>query len=266
MAVGKVWRDERRTHAVAEQWNGTGWSSLTVPLPSRSVRTSGLLGVRCPKSTDCEAVGYYRDQGSTKNHAMAERWNGRRWTLQKLPRTIPPRAGAGYDGGFAAVACPSVRECFAVGAGLLERWNGKRWLVQGPRQFGADAVSCSSSRDCWAVGSDFGTSATYAHWNGMRWRVTNPREYDGIFGISCAPDRSCTDVGDSLVDSATTKPLARQWGPGSKSFNDNIPAPPNSDPYDLNGIWCASHSACIAVGGADLVTTWNGTSWSSTTP
>jgi hypothetical protein len=199
-------------------------------------------------------------------HAMAERWNGTRWNVQKLPRTAPPGATSSYQGGFAAVACPSVRECFAVGQGLLQRWNGKRWLTQRARHFGADAVSCSSSRDCWAVGSDFGSSAIYAHWNGTRWSVSNPSEYDGLFGISCAPDRSCTAVGDYLVDSGTTAPEARQWGPGSKSFNSSIPAPPNSDPYDLNGIWCASHSACIAVGGADLVTTWNGTNWSSTSP
>jgi hypothetical protein len=73
---------------------------------------------------------------------LAERWDGRRWTIQALPKV--------GNGGLSGVACTSTRACIAVGnlsPGLIAlSWNGRRWAIQKNQATQDEAgVACASA-------------------------------------------------------------------------------------------------------------------------
>jgi hypothetical protein len=92
--------------------------------------------------------------------AVAERWNGTEWVLQKTP------SASGRS--LFKVSCTSAHACTAVGihriATLVEHWNGTKWVTQRTpnvaRELGPTLrdVSCISARVCTAVG-DYYNSA-----------------------------------------------------------------------------------------------------------
>ena len=53
-----------RTKALAEQWNGTGWTAQSTPNPS-AASSSNLYSVSCSSATACTAVGTYTDVSGT---------------------------------------------------------------------------------------------------------------------------------------------------------------------------------------------------------
>jgi hypothetical protein len=103
-----------RARPYAVRWNGTQWSVEQVPAPRRGVYSSELLDIACPRSTSCEAVGFYKLKSkSGREHALAERWNGRRWSLQKVAGSRLLR-GVMHDQ-------EELLRCWAGGARALER-------------------------------------------------------------------------------------------------------------------------------------------------
>src|ERR1035437_10110225 len=121
-----------RQYVLAEVWNGTRWS---VQRPPRAARHGEyLLGVSCASGA-CMAVGGYNANPGTGigiGHPLAERWDGRRWTVQHL-------SDYGlYGPELASVSCVSRAFCLAVGhyatsqqttapGPFAARWNGKGW-------------------------------------------------------------------------------------------------------------------------------------------
>ena len=111
--------------ALVERWNGRRWSTQRTPYKVQAP----LTGVSCVSATVCEAVGTANQDagGSTAppTEMAAERWNGRRWSLQHVPQPAP----AGDSSWFNAVACASARSCFAlggdsgIGAAVFERYS-----------------------------------------------------------------------------------------------------------------------------------------------
>jgi hypothetical protein len=85
-----------------------------------------LLAVSCPARRVCVAVGITDLNQPT---LLAERWNGRRWSL-----THPALPAGATLGGLTGVSCSSARACMAVGydsgGPLAERSNGRSWTVQ----------------------------------------------------------------------------------------------------------------------------------------
>jgi hypothetical protein len=254
-------------HALAERWNGTGWAILRVPDPAGAVWT-GLTGVSCPSATSCAAVGWYFSAAG-RSLAVAERWNGARWTVQPAP------SPAGSKGSMlAGISCSAQGACTAVGqyinpagrpAALAERWNGQRWSVQPfPGQvLGSElsGVSCPTATSCVAVGaaasaSSQGTLA--AHWNGATWildpsPLPNGAVGAGFNGIFCHAPGSCVAVGDYGAISAGDRPaaLAESWD-GTSWANQPVPVPAPAQGFPasaLFAIWCASPGNCAAVGG-----------------
>jgi hypothetical protein len=67
-----------------EQWDGTSWSVVPSPNPSRG--TSLLSGVAAVSDKDIFAVG------ESANGAVLEHWNGRKWSL------VTPPGGGGLNG------------------------------------------------------------------------------------------------------------------------------------------------------------------------
>ena len=111
---------------LVEFWNGHKWSIATTP--TLRSRNYGFFSVSCVSPDFCMAVGYHGVgpgcgyPGSIKPctpRMLAERWDGRRWSIK---RTVGP----GREG----VSCTSKGACTAVGGGAAERWNGHGWFSQ----------------------------------------------------------------------------------------------------------------------------------------
>src|SRR5262249_34229668 len=154
MAVGTYVKASGIGVDLAEQWNGTSWRILPTPNPSGTA-FSGRLGVACTSASACMAVGASTTTAGAPR-AVAERWNGTRWTIAATP--TPPQGGGGLNG----VSCTSASACTAVGASnagtLAERWDGTAWRIQptpNPPQGSGflSGVACPSASACTAVGA-----------------------------------------------------------------------------------------------------------------
>jgi hypothetical protein len=153
---------------LTERWNGTKWSLLRSPNPGDAgcpVEAGrdlpfcySLSRVSCASLVACVAIGSYGGHGYL---ALIERWNGKKWSSQRLPNigtTI-----------LTGVSCASATACTVVGTNsepIALRWNGKRWSVQHLASNGDPYdVSCPTPTYCTAVG--FGISGPMAEsWTG----------------------------------------------------------------------------------------------------
>jgi hypothetical protein len=250
---------------LAERWNGRRWIVTHPVLPAKAT-SGGLTGVSCSSSRACTAVGFDFVPG-TGSGPLAERWNGRSWTLQSVP-------SAGNEGiPLAGVSCPTARSCTAVGLAnynpltggkspLAERWNGHRWRIQPTPQIGnpgsqLSGVSCSSPSACTAVGDyegqdDEGPGAAplAMRWNGAKWAVqptpggssAMDNEDSELAGVSCPAASACIAVGYD----PNSFPLALRWN-GARWTSQQI-----TGLLPLSAVSCWSASRCIAVGDADF--------------
>jgi hypothetical protein len=232
-----------------------------------------LLAVSCSSQSACTAVG----------GVFAERWNGRRWSVQNI------RAPAFSDPSFdflAGVSCANRRACIAVGSErppidanvnydssvLATFWNGSTWSGRSPTVSQTAngyllGVSCPSASDCIAVGQQ-GTSAFAMQWQNNRWQISpTPIASTGMSvlnGLSCTSATRCIAVGYTVPNPVTLpRPLVEGWNGSAWSL---MPAP-RTTPFEatlLNAISCWRR-ACTAVGGIgthQLVERWNGHTWS----
>jgi hypothetical protein len=189
-----------------ERFDGTTWSIQAAPSPAGAAFTQ-FSRIACRAADDCTAVGLYGT--TTGQSALAERWNGRSWTVEPTPNP----AGA-KDSSLTGVSCPTRRTCTSVGfsstsAGvvtpLAEMRSGHVWTIQPVPTAGSaatelDGVSCRSRRVCIAVGFGFGTLAE--QWDGITWSIQptpNPAMAANslLSSVSCPTRRACVAVGYS---------------------------------------------------------------------
>ena len=124
----------------------------TVPSPNTTTQQGLLDGVSCTSAKACTAVGSYN------NEALAEAWNGTKWTIEHTPDPYQAK-----DSTLSGVSCTSAKTCTAAGEyldaartieTLAEAWNGKKWTIEHtPNPTGSpdsilDGVSCTSARAC----------------------------------------------------------------------------------------------------------------------
>jgi len=158
--------------ALAERWNGSAWTRVTV---AGELSGGGSLGgVDCPAGSSpgtCWAVGQTATKGSglVPIHPLVERWSGRSFTLVHSP----PGSTGNYPE-LEAIACAGLTACQAVGSRgsgeddalvLTEGWNGSRWAWETSPSplYGFQVlagVSCPSAQDCWAVGEGLNHAET----------------------------------------------------------------------------------------------------------
>lgn len=273
---------------LTERGSLTGWSiQSTAPLPTLGdVQQPYLADVSCTSAFFCSAVGaahwgdFSGDFGGES--AIADRWNGRNWSLLISPTR-------NQESGLRGVSCTSPHACVAVGVagvgpncagsveslctleGKVERWNGRRWssqlFPQRPAVGGSGlvAVSCTSAIACVAVG---GTVAE--RWDGTRWsaqRIVKPEGFELAFtSVSCASATSCTAVGNATVPSAPPwdtngQTYVEHWN-GERWTHQLVPTAPS---VLLKSVSCPTHKFCVAVGGLSpmaAVEVWNGRQWS----
>jgi hypothetical protein len=279
------------TETLAEVWNGTEWKTQTTPNPSGALE-SDLGGVSCASSTACEANGWDYDNAGVEV-TLAEVWNGTEWKTQTTPNPSGAKASA-----LAGISCSSSSECFASGTSensegkyvaLSEHWNGTEWGLQttpdpsGAKDTYLQAASCTTGSACTASGyyenaaSDRATLAE--RWNGTEWAIQStpaPTKAEGtiLYRVSCSTASACTAVGEYRVVSEyeDTEPvyaaLAERWN-GTEWYAQYVPIPSGAPESYLQGISCASATACMATGGyytgegklTSLAESWNGTEW-----
>jgi hypothetical protein len=272
IAVGERNEGPQTGTTLAERWDGTRWSIQRTPSPARHGPGSYLNDVSCSSARFCIAVGVINGYGKVRppTDPLAERWNGRRWSLMRIPN----HAGVDALGG---VSCVSMNACMAIGGGnkYALRWNGRRWsLVRLPSSRALLAtVSCTSPRACIAVGFRFGDpqdTPLAERWNGKRWSIQSiptPAGGGSLTGVSCTSGRACTAVGQRGTG-RDTQSLAERWN-GKRWSIQPTPA------LHGHGQWgnamvmvsCPSSSFCTGVGntnqGSPLAQHWNGRRWSN---
>lgn len=291
IAVGGYTNSADVQESFVERWNGTKWAVQATPkLPG--AEGSLLQAVACGAVNSCTAVGFYDHAGT--DLALAERWNGRKWTVQPIPQP------GGSDGsGLNGVKCPTTTVCTAVGfydvasatrthdeirvdMALAERWNGQKWFVQPtPKISGAgysifQAVGCPTAKTCTAVGDYENSSnlqvALAERWNGTDWvlqTAANPSggQNEVLNGVACPTANICTAVG-SYENSSDVGVTLGEWWNGTDWVVQTTPNPNGSSDNELYGVSCTGPSACTAVGDHSsdsgdhpLVEVWNGTVW-----
>jgi hypothetical protein len=270
---------------LAEAWNGSGWAIQPTPNPAGAV-ASQLGAVSCTSPHACIAVGS-QEGDSGIPQTLAEVWNGAHWHIQHTP-AIPGATG----GQFTGVSCAAAYACTASGyssdssgatSALAGSWNGTGWQVQStPNPAGAvaselGAVSCTSLHACTAAGAYIkgkGTIVTLAEaWNGSAWVIQptpNPSgsKNNQLNGISCTASGACTSAGVQAGSAGFSVPLAEGWN-GAVWRLRTVPSPTGAKISELEGVSCASATACTATGFYDntpqtnvtLAESWNGTAW-----
>ena len=237
--------------------------------------TPGLESVSCAGDVSCMAVGF------SFNGALAEQWDGARWSIVATP-TPPSTDGAELNG----VSCSSSTDCSAVGdagaesgSGLVievqpeplsEHWNGASWTIEAqPKGSAVDAlvdVACPTSTTCFSVGD----SAFVQQWNGSVWSISpfsSKTSQSQLNEVSCSSAHDCFAVG-TFVAGLRTSTLIEHWNGSSWSIVPS-PTPSGSFATRLSGISCPSATSCTAVGFNEAITAetvfiehWNGKAWS----
>lgn len=175
------------------RWNGSKWSLAATPDPGGTVE-SHLAGVTCTSTSECFAVGSYRNSTGVAVDEVL-RWNGRNWSVSMTPNS----GGAASSHELVGVACSSPHQCLAVGdfargrAGPFSealRWNGTKWLLHSPAGHEVlDGVACSSASVCFAVGG-----SRIFRWNGTEWSLA-ARQPGQFAGVTCSSASRCFAVG-----------------------------------------------------------------------
>ena len=238
IAVGYSLNSTGTFQPLAEGWNGTAWSVLSVPAPSGAT-SDYLEGVSCASASACTATGVATISGAST--ALAEAWNGSAWSVQSVPAPSGATATELYR-----VSCVSASACTAAGnyvtsggatVPLAENWNGTAWSVQStPTPSGAlasylDGMACVSATACTAVGwyePSAGAYETLAErWNGTAWTIQSTPNPSGgtdnyLFAASCASTTTCTAVGYELATGYAS--LAEGWN-GTAWVLQSTPTP-----------------------------------------
>jgi hypothetical protein len=252
---------------VGAGWNGASWARQQMPAPSGASELD-MTGESCASARACTAVGTVNKDFTAE--ALAERWDGSRWTVQPIKVQSWVRATS-----LNAVSCWSANGCMAVGEmrvgngmawyAMAAQWNGTAWTIRRLPLSEHDLVgiSCVSATACVAVGHH--QDKTLAEgWNGSAWTVqATPRTGGELSAVSCTSGQACIAVGNITGPiSGHVGVLAERWD-GSSWTVVPTPRPHNAA---LGAVSCSSALACTAVGwrsGGVLAERWNGQQWAS---
>jgi hypothetical protein len=275
LAVGTYGTSPSTSFPLAQRWNGTAWSLVSVPTAGST--SSRLESIACTSARNCWAVG------TDRHGTLAEHWNGSTWAI-----VASPVAGAGFYP-EAGVSCPGASDCWAVWSWfsasgsqvgtLTAHWNGAAWSKVTTPTSGAshsmlNGVSCASASACMAVGNG-PKGALAEQWNGSAWSLSlngAPAANSGLGGVWCTGASACLAVGTQSTGPAAQIDQSVRWN-GTAWSRLTTPNPPNHlDLHGLQGIACVTASDCWAVGGSastgepglasSIIEHWNGTKWS----
>jgi hypothetical protein len=216
---------------LAEHYDGTAWTAVTVPSPPSA--NLWLTGVSCLSAADCWAIGKEVSVSSpgiesdVQGYAL-EHYDGGSWT-----QVDTPAVGGGDDSSLDSLTCVTADDCWAVGgygpmhtAGgplpqpVIEHDTGGGWMlvaspeITAPNGGSLSSLACLSADDCWALGfaagpgwDQMGTPPppTYwgqnvvEHYDGQSWSRVPSLELSmntGTLGsITCPASGDCYAIG-----------------------------------------------------------------------
>ena len=172
--------------AFAERWSTTKkWALQETAIPQEP--SGSLAVVSCTTISACTAVGHRLNSGGTEV-TLAERWNGKEWTLQETPNPTGAK-GSGLIG----VSCKLehfVHRRWALHQQLgcgNSAWRELEWhdvdtegtdRSDGGKSSKLVSVSCITTTSCIAVGAYVNSSGTQVtlgeSWNGTAWTLKEP--------------------------------------------------------------------------------------------
>ncbi len=279
-AVGYFDKNNGNDKALAEVWNGSGWTLQ--PTVNPKTTTSSMSGVACPAQSECFAAGVYEAKFGPSQPLLEVH------TITSWQQILAPVLEGAASSALHSVSCGSTNRCMAVGsyavststtATLAEYWNGTKWsIVPTPEVVGSskstlESVSCPTPDTCVAVGSETSSASSMGlveDWDGKSWTIeqnpTQPGTSSGLTAVSCTSIEYCEAAGYYVLDSETFA-FTEVWN-GSVWSVDTVPLPPEGYDSELEGVSCSSPTACVAVGQytqsamlAALVERWNGSAW-----
>lgn len=162
-AVGTFSNSQAVNKPLAEHWNGTTWTMVTVPLPAGQTSAT-LSGVDDLSPTDAWAVGTIN---SSQSLTLIEHWNGTSWSVVASPNPVTGVPGDGDS--LSAIAGTGPNDLWAAGTDVTENAGGGLNHLSG--------VSADGPDDVWASGyaqdvhdTNFNVPGLL-HWNGTSWTV-----------------------------------------------------------------------------------------------
>ena len=180
--------------------------------------------------------------------------------------TIVNAGETGVSGGD--VSCVSTTLCVSVGpsnvgAAAYSVWNGSTWdegafpttdIVEG----GTNQLTCVvGGTSCVVVGGDTSTGngwiATYTISSGT-WSYSDEGGTGSLYTVSCSSSTACVATG-SFSPSETLVLSGSTW-----SVEDSGSSPTGTDQF----LSCPTSTFCMETRDSGIYSTWNGTSWSTT--
>jgi hypothetical protein len=231
--------------SLIEHWNGSTWR--VVPAPQAGTEDNGLWAVTALSATNVWAVGN-ENVGRFTFRPLVQHWNGRAWTLVRVPS--PPLTGTGAS--LFGVAAASPRDIWAVGGydtgtrfqPLVEHFNGDRWtIIPGPVAGSAvlNRVSLLPSGTGWAVGSRGApphARALIERFDGRRWTAVPTPQVPGSSGLvdvlALTPHLAWA-VGSYSVRPGANRTLIEKWNGHAWRVTPSPGPRPSSELLGIDG-------------------------------
>ncbi len=233
-----------------------------------------LHSVFVASSNQAWAVGEDRPTSGEGFAALAEQWNGSKWT-------IVPTAELGVEKGASTplngVSGTGPSDVWAAGearssAGttpVVEHWNGSHWSkatlpsVEGSLR----AVSADGTSDAWAVGKTTTGSPLIEHFNGATWSVvpSAPGSGNQLIAVAALSPSNAWALGLFKPRRGIGNGVIEHWNGSEWSIVVTF-----ASGTTLSSISAVSASNIWAVGSASgtqqLIEHWNGSEWSVAGP
>ena len=226
---------------------GSGW--LVVPSPSIGNSDNNLAAVSAGSANDAWAVGsYYAPSNTNVLNAMAEHFDGTRWTEFPLPNV------GLNENSLLGVSELSSGHAWAVGyfvnatyqqQTLVEHFDGTVWSVvpspnPGARQNIFYGVTAVSDSDVWAVGTQKDANDVFhtltEHWNGSSWTVVPAVEAGAsgsqFYAVTAVSSTSVYATGQQSGSAFPSQIVTEHWN-GSKWSVLSTPNDATASPLPL---------------------------------
>ncbi len=254
---------------LAEEFTSTSKKWTLVEAYGPTEATGSLAGVSCTSTEACTAAGHLLNSAGV-DATLAERWNGKEWSLQETPNPTGTKGSV-----LSGVSCATAEACSAVGhytnssgveVTLAEVWNSKKWSIQespnptGAKSAALSGVSCTAAEACTAVGyyvTSGGVEETLAEVytsTSKKWAIQESPNPTGaksaaLSGVSCTAAEACTAVGYYVTSGGVEETLAEVYTSTSKKWAiQESPNPAGAKASSLAGVSCTAAEACTAVG------------------
>jgi len=290
-SVGRTMNDQALDQPLAEHWNGSSWTSATVPVPAGQQAVLNAVDDLGPSNAWAVGTSFGGGVGATPaGVTLIEHWNGTSWSIVPSPN---PAAGVSGDTDVLnAISGTGPSDLWVAGSDLneatdtisllFEHWNGTAWTAvasptpEGSAEF-ASGITAISPTNVWAVGTDEtdGLTDVSAHWNGHAWsivptpEITSAHDQNALTGVSSDGPSNVWASGfaDNVDGQNLRVPFVLHWN-GTRWVLTKVPTL-GSEGSMLNGIQVISPTDAWAVGqtqesdGAilNLTEQFDGSSW-----